>query len=217
MALVKKKQNRLAMSRRRRSALFFMCVLLAVALMWLDRGTGGGLRRAITRKWPRDDFEKYHERTFKVVYIVDGDTLDIDISDEKYDHTRVRLLGIDTPETAGGKGEPMYYGAEATAFATKLALNKKVTVILDRKSRTRDRYNRLLAHLELKNGKILNEELIRNGFGYADLRFANDRFDKYVKLQDGAMKEKRGLWKEVKREQLPKWLQRERPDLLRTK
>jgi len=208
----KKEKTRLAMSRRRRTVVIVVCVLAAGAAVWLDRGAGSGLRRAIVRRWPRDDIEKYEGRRFLVVNIVDGDTLDIDIADGEYEHTRVRLLGIDTPETGGGKGEGMYYGPEATEFAEALALGKDVTVILDEKSPTRDRYGRLLAHLELEDGRSVNEELVGEGFAYADLRFANDRFERYVGLQEEAVRAKKGLWQQVTKEQLPKWLQRQWPD-----
>lgn len=204
----KKGQAGLAMSRRRRMVLIVVCVLSAGAAVWLDRGAGQGVRRSIVRRWPRNDAEKYAGRSFKVVNIVDGDTLDIDIADGEYEHTRVRLLGIDTPETGGGKDEEMYYGPEATEFAERLALGKAVTVILDEKSPTRDKYGRLLAHLELADGRSLNEALVGEGYAYADLRFANDRFERYAELQDEAVRAKKGLWQQVSKEQFPKWLQR---------
>jgi len=204
----KNKKTRLAMSRRHRTVIVVLCVLSAGAAVCLDRGAGKAVRRRIVRTWPRNDVEKYDGRNFLVVNIVDGDTLDINIADDKYEHTRVRLLGIDTPEAGAGKTEQMYYAAEATEFARALALGKKVTVILDQKSPTRDKYGRLLAHLELEDGRSVNEELVQKGFAYADLRFANDRFDEYVELQDEAVRAKRGLWQQVTKDQFPKWLQR---------
>jgi len=204
----KKDKNDLAMSRRSRTVLIVVCVLAAGAAVWLDRRAGNGLRRRIVKTWPRNDVDKYAGRTFKVVKIVDGDTLDIGIADGEYENTRVRLLGIDTPEMGTGKGDRMYFGPEAAEFAKKLALGKEVRVILDKKSPTRDKYGRLLAHLEFEDGRSVNEELVGKGFAYADLRFANDRFDRYVELQKQAVREKKGLWQNVAKEQLPKWLQR---------
>ncbi len=58
------------------------------------------------------------------------------------------------------------------------------------------------------------EELIIGGVAYADLRFAHSAYDEYVGLQEEAIAGKVGLWKNVTREQLPKWLQREMPELL---
>jgi micrococcal nuclease len=194
------------MSRRQRGGVIVICAVLAGAIVWLDRGPGKGLRRQIVQTWPRNDIEKYDGRQFKVVNIVDGDTLDIDIADGEYEHTRVRLLGIDTPEMGRGKGDEMYFAKEATEFVQALALDKEVTVILDKKSPTRDKYGRLLAHLELKDRRSVNDELVAGGFAYTDVRFANDRFDKYVRLGNEAKANKKGLWKEVTKDQLPKWM-----------
>ena len=140
---------------------------------------------------------------------------DLAIGDGKFDNTRVRLLGMDAPETKSPKVPAMYYGAEATAFAEQLADGKEVTVIIDTVGDVRDMYDRLLAYIRLDDGRVLNEELIVNGCAYADLRFRHSQYDRYLRLQQKAMEQKAGLWKNVTTEQLPKWLQRESPDLLK--
>ncbi|MHC4412560.1 MAG: thermonuclease family protein, partial [Planctomycetota bacterium] len=147
-------------------------------------------------------------------------TIDIDIADGKYDHTRIRLWGIDTPETKHSERGVMYFGPEAAEFASKLVLGKKVCLYLD-KSRTRGKYGRLLAYVQLPDRKslnkvhrrFLNEVLLEEGYAYADLRFRHNFYNKYRQLEGIARKEKKGLWREVKRGQLPKWLQRKRPEL----
>ncbi len=209
---------RYAMSRRRRSAILVLAGLAVVSIIWLDRNAGRPLRHIMAVKGiagtGNNDHFKYHRKSFKVVNVVDGDTVDIDIPDGKYDNTRVRLLGVDTPETKSERFPVMYYGPEATDFVKKLVSGKDVTVILDSISPSRDRYGRLLAWLEIESGVCVNAEIVRGGFGYTDLRFDNDRFDEFVELQDAAVRGKVGLWKEVTKEQLPKWLQRERPRIL---
>ncbi|MCE5184541.1 MAG: thermonuclease family protein [Planctomycetaceae bacterium] len=109
----------------------------------------------------------------------------------------------------------MYFGPEATEFTASRALNQQVTILIDTASDERDRYGRLLAYVRLPDGTILNEELVRCGFGYAYLTYPHSHFEDYRQLMDQAMQEERGLWKEVKRDQLPKWLQQKRPELLR--
>lgn len=214
--MVKKPTRRYAMSRRMRNTLLVICALALVAIACLDRFWGESLRGEISQhaKWGFDGW-RYHGKVFTVVNVVDGDTVDIDIPDGKYEQTRVRLLGMDTPETKSPKVEAMYYGEEATAYAKQLVEGKKVTVILDTVSDVRDMYDRLLAYLEMEDGRILNEELIIAGFAYADLRFAHSQYDEYAAMQEEAIGQEAGLWREVTREQLPKWLQRERPDLLK--
>jgi micrococcal nuclease len=182
----------------------------------LDRCGGIGLREAIkSRTMMGADGRKYHRKSFTVINIVDGDTVDIDIADGKYKQTRIRLLGVDTPETKDDRVGLMYYGPEATEFVRGVALDTKVTVLLDTVSDQRDRYGRLLAYVLLDSERVLNEEIIRKGFGYADLRFAHSDFDQYENVMDEAIEAEAGLWKDAKREHLPKWLVRKRPGLLR--
>jgi len=177
------------MSRGSKNGIIFVLVgVLLPIMVVVDRQYGGKLRERVSEKAAGGDIAKYHRKSFRIGYIVDGDTVDIDIADGEYERTRVRLLGVDTPETKSRRVGVMYYGKEATEFVTQLTMGKEVTVLIDSVSDTRDRYNRLLAYLQFSDGKVLNEELIRNGFGYADLRFDHSDFQAYAKLQDEALK-----------------------------
>jgi len=193
-----------------------LCILAACLAVAIDRTTN---RKSITPDASQlqiltNDISKYHGKSFLVAKIVDGDTIDIDIPDESYEHTRVRFWGVDTPETKSPQFGIMYFWPESAEFTTKLVLGKTVEVYLDKDKKTRGKYGRLLAYIKLDDGKILNEELIRQGFAYADLRFRHSYYNKYQQLQAAARSTKKGLWKEVKREQLPEWLQRIKPKLL---
>jgi len=195
-------------------------LLLLALLIWLDRSP---VKRKLQRR-PKSgeqakayDFEKYHGKTFSVINIVDGDTIDIDVPDGKYKHTRIRLWGIDTPETKNPKTPVMYFGPEATEFAKELTLGNKVTIYLDKGNNTRGKYGRLLAYVQLPDRRFLNEVLVAEGFAYADLRFHHSFFFKYKQLQASARRQKKGLWPDVTRDQLPQWLQRMKPNLLRKK
>jgi len=193
------------MSKRRRSAIFTLCILLVAAVVWIDRSP-------IRDSWqtqPKSskqakvyDFEKYHEKTFTVLKVVDGDTIDIDVPDGKYNHTRIRLWGIDTLETKNPKTGIMYFGPEAADFTTKSALQKQVTVYLE-EHRTRDKYGRLLAYIKLPDGRFLNEALVAEGFAYADVRFRHSFYHKYQQLEAAARSQKKGLWLKVTPEQMP--------------
>jgi endonuclease YncB( thermonuclease family) len=209
-------KNIFAMSKRRHSTIFTLCLLLAAAFVWLDHSP-------IRRSWqaqPKSneqakacDFEKYHEKTFTVLKVVDGDTIDINIPDGKYERTRIRLWGIDTPETKNPEVGVMYFGPEAADFTTKSAFGKQVTIYLEEHS-TRDKYGRLLAYVKLPDGRFLNEVLVAEGFAYADVRFRHSFYHKYQQLETAARSQKRGLWEKVTRDQLPEWLQRKKPNLL---
>lgn len=215
----RKKGNRLirkAMSRRRRNLLAIAIVLILALLGVIDRRLGGVLRDGVWH-WGTDwdDFQRYHNRSFSVVEVIDGDTLDLAVADGTNPITRVRLLGIDTPEKQIGETAAMYFGPEATMFTTDIALEQKVTVELDTVGDLRDQYHRLLAYIRLPDGSVLNERIISQGYGYADLRFRHSHFEAYVALQQRALDSKKGLWANVRRDQFPPWLQRERPELLK--
>jgi micrococcal nuclease len=99
----------------------------------------------------------------------------------------------------------MYYGAEASKFTADTALGQEVTVIMDKVSKPRDKYNRLLCFVKLADGRILNEELVSEGFAYADTRFPHSYFEKYIQLEKTAQKQKEGLWRKVTSDQMPQW------------
>ncbi|MDD5327788.1 MAG: thermonuclease family protein [Phycisphaerae bacterium] len=204
------------MSKRRRSTLLTLCLLIVAAVSWLDQGLIKPSRQIQTKSKEQTkvrDYEKYHEKTFTVLKVVDGDTIDIDVPDGKSNHTRIRLIGVDTPETKNPKVGVMYFGPEAADFTHESSLGKRVTVYLDEDS-TRGKYGRLLAYVKLPDGRFLNEALLSEGFAYADLRFRHSFYNKYKQLEAGARGQKKGLWKKVTHSQLPEWLQRKRPNLL---
>jgi endonuclease YncB( thermonuclease family) len=155
------------------------------------------------------DLQKYNGKQFTVVKVVDGDTLDIGIQDGNYSHTRIRLWGVDTPETKDPRlNGPMYFGPEAADFATKAAMGKRVTIHLEQDRKTRDKYHRLLAYVQLPDGRFLNEVLLSEGYAYADLRFKHSLYNKYKQLESLARRQKKGLWEKVTPEQMPKWRQK---------
>lgn len=205
------------MSRQKRNIIFATAVLLLGVIIVADRLGHKDQTSAEAKNSPAAkalDFEKYHGKTFEVVKVVDGDTIDIDIPDGKYEHTRIRLWGVDTPETQKSPGGKMYFGNEASEFTKQLTLGKTVTVYLDKGNDTRGKYGRLLAYVQLDDRTYLNERLLTEGYAYADLRFSHSFKNKYKQLEAVARSMKKGLWRDVTREQLPTWLQKEKPKLL---
>jgi micrococcal nuclease len=201
-----------AMSRRRKNSIIFLCLLAVTFLIWLDRSLISNQLQLPAKSQEHakaSDLERYHGKTFTVVNVIDGDTFDIDIPDGRYKRTRIRLLGIDAPETGGQQSSVMYFGPEATEFTNKLALGKAVTVYLDSPNPTRGKYGRLLAYVKLPDGDFLNEVLLTEGYAYADSRFSHSFFNKYRQLQSRARSSKKGLWQNVTHDQLPKWLRYE--------
>lgn len=214
----RRKKRAYAISRRSRDFLL-ACVILLLALVAIfDRTFHTARQRtkpaAANRSNPAD-ISKYNSRSFLVVKVVDGDTIDVNVPDANHAHTRIRLWGIDTPETEKSPGGQMYFGKEASEFTKKMVLDKTVTVYLDPGNNTRGKYGRLLAYVKLPDGRYLNEILLSEGYAYADLRFDHSRYNKYKQLESTARSLNKGLWQNVTREELPPWLQREKPELLK--
>ena len=156
------------------------------------------------------DETRYHDRSFAVVRVVDGDTLIIDVPDASTAKpvTRIRLWGVDTPELAHGATKAMHFGADAAAFAKQTLEGRSVHIVLSPK-RTRGKYGRLLAYVYLeRGGRMFNEMLLEGGYAYADLRFAHHYKKRFEAADKRARKAGVGLWAHVTLEQMPAWKQR---------
>lgn len=155
-----------------------------------------------------DDWSRYHDQTFSVVHVVDGDTLDIGVPDGDKPKTRIRLWGVDTPETGAGGTTRMFFGPEAKAFAEQALRGQTVHVVLS-PDKSRDRYGRLLAYVYLeRGGPMFNELLLEQGYAYADFRFPHHYSDRFKAAERVARRGGRGLWAEATIEQMPPWRQR---------
>ena len=144
-----------------------------------------------------NDWDIYHNKRFIVNQVNDGDTIYLALYDKVAcrSKTRVRLLGVDTPEIASKRSSAMPYSEEAREYVINSCLNKEVIIKLEpNRSIHRDKYKRLLAYIYLTEDVMLNEQLISGGYGWADIRHEhlyNSRFEKLHKL---AQKNKIGLW-----------------------
>ena len=118
--------------------------------------------------------------------VVDGDTIVV------RGVGRVRLIGVDTPETVA-PGRPVeFFGREASAFTKRLLEGRPVRLEYDRE-RT-DRYGRTLAYVHLADGTFANAEIIRRGYGHAYTRFPFRYLDRFRQLEREARSAGRGLW-----------------------
>ncbi|MBD3777711.1 thermonuclease family protein [Cellulomonas hominis] len=97
----------------------------------------------------------------EVVRVVDGDTL---IIDQDGTEVRVRLLGIDTPESVKPDSPVECYGPEAAARTNELAAGKVVRLEGDPTQDTVDQYGRTLAYVWLDDATMLNELLVAEGY-----------------------------------------------------
>ena len=156
-----------------------------------------------------DDVTRYDNHEARVVHHVDGDTFDVDIPDTRQHRptTRLRLWGVDTPETVRPGQKVDHFGPQASALTDELTTGKTVRLhILARHAR--DKYGRLLAYVDLPDGQMLNRVLVERGYAYADPRFSHPYRREFESLMSNARHDRRGLWAAARESDLPPYLRR---------
>jgi micrococcal nuclease len=105
----------------------------------------------------------------KVTKVVDGDTIDVDI-DLGFSisfSSRVRLAGIDTPESRTTNKEEKVLGLEVKKVLTERIANAKSIVIRTEKMDSTEKYGRILGWLYLDGEAIsVNEALVAGGYAW---------------------------------------------------
>lgn len=124
--------------------------------------------------------------------VVDGDTVDVVITGSR---ERVRLIGIDAPESVSRDTPEQCFGAEA-ADALRGLLPVGQAIRIERDAESRDRYGRLLLYLHrVEDDLFVNEWLVANGF--ADTLFfePNTTYrSAFTELRNRARGAGVGLW-----------------------
>ena len=127
-----------------------------------------------------------------VTQLVDGDTLDVEVAGTE---ERVRLIGVDTPESVAPNRPVQCYGAEASAYlATLVPVGTEVR--LERDAVARDQYGRLLAYVYRADDDLLvNLALVEQGYADAVTYGDNEAlYDALVAAEAAARDGGRGLW-----------------------
>jgi micrococcal nuclease len=131
-----------------------------------------------------------------VTQVVDGDTIDVRIGGRE---ERVRLIGIDTPETKKPNTPIECYGPEASAFTASI-LPAGTEVRLERDVVGRDDYGRLLAYVHLTEASgptdtFVNREIIAGGYAVPLTIEPNTTYaDEFAAAASRADADGLGLW-----------------------
>lgn len=128
---------------------------------------------------------------YAVTEVVDGDTIEVDMSGTR---EKIRMIGVDTPETKKPNAPIECYGPEASEFSKKMLGGKSVRLEADPTNDNRDRYGRLLRYVYLQDGSLYEEALIRGGYGFAYLSFSFQKSEEFGALHEQARTAKVGLW-----------------------
>lgn len=104
-----------------------------------------------------------YEYRCKIVHIVDGDTVDVDIDlgfGVWLHKERVRLFGIDTPESRTRDLEEKKYGLAAKAFVEKHMPLNSMQILRTEKDKT-GKFGRILGAFVVNGNQNLNELMIQ--------------------------------------------------------
>lgn len=155
----------------------FVASLLTILLF----GSGPGLVQAQT--WIR------------VASVADGDSISLSNGE------RVRYLGLNAPER-GEPGKAEFLAQEAFQFNRNLVLGKEIRVEFE--GEKRDRFNRELAYVYLRDGTWVNRELIKEGFAHVLYQSPGlEKFKELLAVQQEAILGKRGIWQKALQETEP--------------
>lgn len=128
---------------------------------------------------------------YLVTEVSDGDTFSIDMNGST---ERIRMIGVDTPETHHPNKAVQCFGEKASEFTKNLISNKPVRLEADPTNTNRDRYNRLLRYVYLEDSTLVNAEIIKQGYGFAYIAFPFEKKDAFSAYQRTAREENKGLW-----------------------
>lgn len=171
---------------RRRPRLPVRTIVVLLVVLWLAKRNGW---IAAPPAAPRDAASSGSSQNdeYAVRRVVDGDTLLLD------DGQRVRLTGVNTPETVK-EGTPVQpWGPEASQFTKDFLKQGRVRLEFD--AERHDQHGRLLAYAWV-GPRMLNEELLRAGLARYEPHYdyAEEKKRRFRAAQDEARQARRGLW-----------------------
>ncbi|MEA3369091.1 MAG: thermonuclease family protein [Candidatus Ratteibacteria bacterium] len=121
-----------------------------------------------------------------VAKVIDGDTVILSNDDH------IRLIGVDTPELNSASKPVRYFAEEAREFTKNMVEGKGVR--LKYGPQKKEKHGRIFAYVYLSDGRLLNAEIIKQGYGYVFLGSPFKYQEKFKEYQNLAQKGKRGFW-----------------------
>jgi len=126
-----------------------------------------------------------------VTAVYDGDTIKVRFN-SGYER-KVRLIGINAPETHDLRKEVKFHAYMAKRFAFYYLYNRKVNLTYDWE--LEDKYGRLLAYIWTEREGLFNEFILKEGFASVFLKFAFKYKKEFKKAEEEAQRLGRGFWK----------------------
>lgn len=127
----------------------------------------------------------------QVKRVIDGDTFIA--TDQNNKEIKVRMIGMDTPETVKPNTPVQPYGKEASNYSKKTLNNRKVYLEFDKGKE--DQYGRYLAYVWLDKDHMYNEELVEKGLAREKYFAPNGKYrEVFKKAQQRAQEKHLNIW-----------------------
>lgn len=135
--------------------------------------------------------------------VIDGDSLEANIKGKR---EQIRLIGIDAPEL-----RQKYWGKRSKKFLQDMISASGWQAHIEYDVDRRDKYDRILAYLWSRDNRLINEEMLSNGYAVVYTFPPNIKHaDRLMAAQVIARENKRGIWKKGLK-QLPSDYRKEHP------
>ena len=130
------------------------------------------------------------EQKAQIISVIDGDTVIV-----KYNKRieRVRLIGIDTPETKDPRKTVQCFGQEASKRMKSLIGGKTIVLKSSIGEKNRDKYGRLLRYIYLDK-IFINAKMVQDGYAYMYPYFDFAYKNQFKIYENEAKTKKLGLW-----------------------
>jgi len=128
-----------------------------------------------------------------VTAVYDGDTIKVRLANGQEE--KIRLIGIDAPETNSEDEKTRLNSFYSKRFAFRSLYKKPVRIEYDWEKR--DKYGRLLAYIWTEDGTLFNEFIIQRGFAaaYTRFKYRQEYRERFVKAEKYAKTKGNGMWK----------------------
>lgn len=155
----------------------------------------------------RDHVDSQHRTpSVKVLEVHDGDTISVLLNGKR---EKVRLIGIDAPEL-----DQRPWGNKAKAYLIGLLKASKWKVSLEYDLEKRDKHGRLLCYVWLSDRRMLNLQMLKDGYAMLFTVPPNIRYiSEFRKAQLEARRKKVGIWGREGLKESPVKYRREHPRL----
>lgn len=132
------------------------------------------------------------KQTAQVVKVIDGDTIEVTLNGK---NEKIRVIGLNTPETVDPRRPIQCFGREASNFAKQTLLGKNVILETDPSQGERDKYQRLLRFVFIDGVVDYGKMMIREGYGNEYTYDLPYKYQAEYKLaEQEARNAGRGLW-----------------------